>query len=104
MAHDSNPPDDTEGVPGASGAASRSASPPLRVLPTLPTEIQKHAVDILEDLLERARAGKIGVTVVMFDDLENGYEVFWTGTEDKARQIGMVEMAKFRLLHKAAHD
>lgn len=70
----------------------------LAPAPTLDASIRKDAVDLLEELLVQAREGRVGQMVVVFEQDDERYESAWTGTRDIARRVGMLEIAKHRVL------
>lgn len=112
-------PDTIEDDPGASGAASASVpceicdqglshvgsscprAPSIVQLvprPTFDEQLKTQAVEVLEELLQQARAGEIAALVVCFESTDSGYGHRWTGTTDIAKRLGMLRLIEHRIM------
>jgi hypothetical protein len=91
-------------VRGGRGIAATNPSPHAKECGKLAVikdrGYDKQAIDILEELLNRARAGDITDLVCSFATSSNSYELCYTGTDDLISLVGHLEKMKWRMLER----
>ena len=68
-----------------------------KILKLKSQEPDQNIVQLLKDALKEAEEGKL-VSIILIKEYPDSYAGAWTGCEDKAKRLGMLELTKMNWL------
>ena len=67
----------------------------------IPRGYNAHVVEVLEEILEKAKAGEAIELVMMVKNTDGTWSHKWTGTDSTFNIIGALEIMKYQQLRRA---